>query len=684
MKTLPLAFLALGLLSACSVDHQQNSKTQSIASNLSDKDGRLDKTFLYALDGDNVRQKECQVAQPQGPQDCAVQRTSKKLTAFRSELDADINLSRSRLDQALSALKQDQANLNQRRSELNIQIQDLQQKINQGPGNPSGEDPAVLRSALKFAEGEREKIRVQLQNARDPAMIAQLQSILQAFDAQIIDLKARLAAAQGGNVSALKKQLEQAQASLLQVNTDLNGLASKIQSAESQKAVVTEETRILAATLDKLKLNVVFDARDASFNATQAEKQLSSRFHKLFQVTGPDCTPPSIDGLKELAVGQGAALTSREAQVGGAWHFGEIVRQLLGGNPTPAQVEAFFRNWIQNWQVETRIASGDSAAARPEFAGVIDSWKQASEARGVNGLDLRLAPFRLIGITNRLDLRNPLVAGDAGEARLAYALLDQSTDRPQDNGLTTRPFTLIFEFKVSVGADSQLNNWAGFWHELKSLPCSASGCDAYVTRLAQITKMFTHRNQTGFVKGQLGQARTNEIAFGNPWEQREFNLQPALGGANARLIPVDVKKTPKQSMNNSRELNQFVSSLSLDSIIKNNYDIPANLRGAKAQVIGGQPEWQIAGDAAKAKAFNLNTCNGCHSSDEDVIDGFYHISPFQALGQASMSSFLKQEELPRRAKLLASFLVAPSCQTGTPLDARMALDAQRSLSRPVH
>jgi len=685
MKKLPLLLSVLGLMTACSDSHQTDSQVQSIATNLSDKDGKLARTFLYLIEGDNVRQRECQVAAPRGVQDCGTLRASKKLSAFRSELESDLTLSRNRLNQALESLKRDRDTLNQRRTSLTTQIQDLQKQINQGGGTPSGENVGQLQAALNFAQSEREKIRLQLQQARDPALIAQLKSILESFDKQIVDLKARIAAAQGGgNVNELKKQLAEAQASLNQTNTDLAALNTKIQDTENQRNVVDEESRILNATLDKLKQPMVFDARDVSFNATQAEKQLSSRFHKLFQAGGPDCSAPSINAMKELAVGESAVYSSREAQVGGSWHIGELVKQLLGGNPTPAQVEAFFRNWVQNWQVETRFASGDIAGARPDFATVLTEWKQASEARGIEGLDLRIAPFRLIGITNRLDLRNPLVAGDAGEARLVFALLDRSTDRPHDSSVSARPFTLIFEYKINVSNDSDIRRWAKLWHELGAQPCSTSSCDAYVSRLAQITRMFTHRDQGGFVQARLNQARTNEIAFGNPWELREFNLQPALGSANARLIQVDVKKTPKVSVNSSTELSRFVSGISLDNLIKNNYEIPANLRGAKAQVTGNAPQWTVGGDAEKARVFNVNTCNGCHSSDQNVIDGFYHISPFQPMGQAAMSEHLKTDDMPRRVTNLGSFLLDPSCQAGTPFDARMAHDAPRMLSRPVH
>jgi predicted nucleic acid-binding Zn-ribbon protein len=685
MKKLPLLLSVLGLMTACSDSQPNESTVQSIASNMSDKDGKLARTFLYLLEGDTVRQRECQVAAPQGVQDCGTLRSSKKLNAFRSELDADMNLSRNRVTQSLDSMKRDRETLNQRKASLTTQIQNLQNQINQGGGTPSGENVAELQAALNFAQSEREKIRRQLAQARDPGQIAQLQGILAAFDQQIASLKARIAAAQGGgNTAELKKQLADAQAALNQVNTDLNGLNTKIQAAEGQKAVIDEEFRILNATLEKLRQPMVLDARDVSFNASQAEKQLSSRFHKLFQASGPDCSAPSVNAMKELAIGEAAVYTSREAQVGGSWHIGEIVKQLLGGNPTPAQVEAFFRNWIQNWQVETRFASGDTVSPRPDFNLALNEWKQASEARGVEGLDLNIAPFRLIGITNRLDLRNPLATGDAGEARLAFALLERSTDRPQDGGVNARPFTLIFEYKVSVSSDSEISRWAKLWHDLGSQTCTASNCDAYVSRLAQVTRMFTHRNQGGFVQARLSQARTNEIAFGNPWELREFTLQPAQGAANARLVMVDVKKTPKLAANNTAELNRFVSGLTLDNLVRNNYEIPANLRGAKAHVTDNGPQWTVAGDAQKARVFNINTCNGCHSSDQNVIDGFYHISPFQPLGQAAMSNHLKNDDMPRRVTNLGSFLVDPSCQAGTPFDARLSQDAPRMLSRPVH
>ncbi|MDQ3235585.1 MAG: hypothetical protein M3Q07_27565, partial [Pseudobdellovibrionaceae bacterium] len=105
---------------------------------------------------------------------------------------------------------------------------------------------------------------------------------------------------------------------------------------------------------------------------------------------------------------------------------------------------------------------------------------------------------------------------------------------------------------------------------------------------------------------------------------------------------------------------------------------------AKAHVTTNAPQWTVGGDAQKARVFNVNTCNGCHSSDQNVIDGFYHISPFQPFGAAAMSNHLKNDDMPRRVTNFGSFLVEPSCQAGTPFDARLAADAPRMLSRPVH
>ena len=686
MKRFMIFYCLSAAAVSCNNESQQSSDVKSYASDLSGTTGKLAKTFLYLSEAGQIVQRECQVAAPRSAADCSKVRSTRGADDFRQAVKKDIELSQSRLNQGLESLNKDRSQILGRKTDFERQVSDLKGQLDRLGPIPSGSNPGgFLGQALDFARTERDKLKAQLAVTSDPTLRTQMQEALQNFDIQIAQLEAQ-AGGSGNDPNAaaradLNKRLTVTKQSLDAANADLSGLDDKIAASKAQQTIAGEELRTLDSAMERLKQSVVFDARGTSNTLPSAEKQLVSRFHKLFTEKTPDCNQRSIDGLKELAIGNPAVFTSREAQVGGAWHFGEVLKPLLGGNPNPKQVETFVRAWVSQWQTEFRSSNGDRAAARPDFMGVVDRWKNASGARGIDGLDLRIAPFRLIGITNRFDLRNPLVSGSAGESRLVYGLLEEPTERPQNQGLTVKPFTMIFEYKVAVASDNDLSKWLNLWHDLGTLNCSESNCNAYTDKLSSITRMFTKKEGT-LLRSSLGQVRSNEIAFGSPWEQREFNISNA--GVNSRLQQVDPKRTPAQSVNNSQQLADFVNSISLENIKSSNYEIPNNMRAAKAQVFGANPEWKVAVDSDRARAFNLNTCNGCHSSDQAVIDGFYHVSPFQGLGVASMSSHLKDQELPRRAKIMAPFLVAPECSAGMPFDARLAAEGQRMLSRPVH
>ncbi|RZA24733.1 MAG: hypothetical protein EOP10_09000 [Proteobacteria bacterium] len=685
MKRLLILCCLSATLLSCQQESQQNSESKSYASDLSDQAGKLSKTFLYLSEGDRVVQRECQVAAPSGVADCSIVRASKSLSEFKAAVEADIQLSLTRLRSGLESLKRDRQQIGVRKADREREISDLKLKLSQlPPSNSSGANGGGFTAqALQFAKQQREGVKAQIAATRDPSLLAELQEVLRQFDIKIAELEAKL----GGNSpnsaarTDLLKKIAEAEGSLVQISADLLGLDLKIKTSESSVATANEELNLRDAMLDKLKQSIVFDARESSRALPAAEKQLISRFHKLFTVTTPDCSEKAIDTLKELAIGSPAVYASPEAQVGGPLSFGEVLKPLLGGNPNPREVEDFIRAWANQWSAEFKNANGDRAAARPGFMQAIEQWKNASIARGVDGLDLRIAPFRLMGITNRFDVRNPLIPGDAGEARMVYAMLENPSDRPQDDGQTVRPFSLIFEYKVAVQSDDQLREWLSLWHELSSLECRPGNCAPFMNKLTTITKMFTHK-QGPLLRSSLGQLRTNEIAFGNPWELREFNITNE--GARSRLIQVDAKRTPEARVNNSNELANFVSGISKENLIANNYEIPISMRSVKAQVQNANPEWKVAIDSERAKIFNLNTCNGCHSSDQAVIDGFYHISPFQKLGADAMSNFMKKEDLPRRASVLRPFLKAAECTSGTPFDARLASDRNRMLSRPVH
>lgn len=694
MLTRVLFLLSLGtVLAACQPDRETDAQLQAIVSDLSDQSGVLGQSFLYLSDGQNLVQRACLLDAPRGLADCPQQRGSLPLRDFQAKLLADIELSRTRLASSLSLMTADQDKLRSSLAALEQQLASLREEALRLDGEmeaiaPKTGNDAVLWLGLKLSIEDLARRELALKSAQNASEAASISAGIDSLKQHIAQTQALLSAQQPALAALLQKRddikvtLKTLEASAGDARAKLSALETKITGARAQAALVERESSFLAPALEQLQQGLIFDARAGSTALDPAEKQLVSRFFKFFPAA---CAQRPVDSLKELLVVEAPVLSSAEAQVGGSWHFGEIVRQLLGGNPSPLEAELFIAQWLQHWQREVALSNGDRAQPRPAAFSIFSAWKEASRRRGVSGIDLRLAPFRLIGISNRLDLRDPLRAGDAGEARLIYALLPSPTERPQDLSVAPLQFTLILEFKIKLPSDAALGRWAQQWHQLGALPCrSGQDCSAYVAQLARTTRLFTHRSDPAFVDGALAQVRSNEIVFGSPWELREFQLLPANAGAANRLVQVDAKQTPRASANGSAELNNFVASLSLGDLLNHRYELPLQLRGAKAHVRGTFPEWQVFTDPQRQNLFNRNTCNGCHSTAASVIDGFYHISPLRGFGPAALSAHLTREELPRRAAVMASFLSPASCVAGTPFDARLSFDSPRMLAQPVH
>ncbi len=144
--------------------------------------------------------------------------------------------------------------------------------------------------------------------------------------------------------------------------------------------------------------------------------------------------------------------------------------------------------------------------ARPAIrALVINPWKAASgctdpESAGTDFdcvLDMSQAPFRLIAIVNRPDLR--LVADDGtaigGEGRFVFQVLGPTLAvnalagavEVMDATVTPQKFTVIFEYSLPVARASDTLVWARRWHGLGALPFGAD----YNATLRALTNAFS-------------------------------------------------------------------------------------------------------------------------------------------------------------------------------------------------
>ncbi|TMQ18681.1 MAG: hypothetical protein E6J90_19585 [Deltaproteobacteria bacterium] len=200
---------------------------------------------------------------------------------------------------------------------------------------------------------------------------------------------------------------------------------------------------------------------------------------------------------------------------------------------------------------------------------MIDPWLVASgcpsgspiTGPGACKLDLKKAPFRVLAISNRVDLEcaGYTGAGD-GEARFVFGVLDSS-----GNPLRA---AVIFEYKLPPqrgGAPYTAATWEKDWHALSTMPI---GSPPYMTVLQGILDDVT---KVGALPGgpnlgtSIGQVRTNEIDFGGaPWKLRETRLIPGSGiPGGDLLLATTTAETPDDSMNMSGPLAEAAAAAAI-------------------------------------------------------------------------------------------------------------------------
>lgn len=228
--------------------------------------------------------------------------------------------------------------------------------------------------------------------------------------------------------------------------------------------------------------------------------------------------------ITHLGVVEDPMRIAAASAVAGAWTFRHLIEQ-MAGNQDPAE---FTLRWLESWERDQTI-NGHSAPARPNIRPlVIDPWLQAS---GGQRLDLRKAPFKLLAIVSRIDLREHerREVKNAGEGRFIFGVLDQNgLPLPPVAGTVPGGFTVIFEYELPAKTMDALRHWAEDWSGLSRF---APGSKDYNATLEAMTRRFT---DAGAAPDQpngsaLAQIRTNEVALNLPWELREFVIDAATG-----------------------------------------------------------------------------------------------------------------------------------------------------------
>ena len=306
----------------------------------------------------------------------------------------------------------------------------------------------------------------------------------------------------------------------------------------------------------------------------------------------------------------------------GAWTFGRLMENMA---PTaaaaPDMVEQLFTTWLAD-----RTVNGFTVPARTFMQQqVLDTWPRTANGK----LDLGKSPLRLLTIVNRIDLRN-LAAGNAGEGRFVFGVLDA-------NGFPLQ-FTVILEYHLPATTQANVLDWASSWHALGSHPFPS---EEYNVALQALTARFAGRNAApGLVNGSaLSQLRTNEIAISSPWELREFTLSAATGFLREDTI----KLTPDLGFDGTPALANFINA-NESAIIAEQHTVPLTFQGAPflgGAVFNNLTAWRAPGinNNEARHHFSLNTCNGCHSSEETGT-GFLQVNPRFPGSEAQLSGFL--------------------------------------------
>jgi hypothetical protein len=355
----------------------------------------------------------------------------------------------------------------------------------------------------------------------------------------------------------------------------------------------------------------------------------------------------AVDRFKELMIVDDAVINDARTrnETAGVWSFRHAVEAAL---PAGANASSFLAAWLEDWE-STKQVNGFTVDKEPRRISttLVCPWLQATPQNQCDAtcgtcvsrnLDLAKAPFRLIAIVNRMDLRgHPGATSPAGEGRLVFAM----TRGPGDDAASmAMPSAVIFEYALPKSMDAE--HWAQTWHHLGT---HAAIDEAYKTELAEVTERYVGRGVSPErVNGSaLAQVRTNESAFNWIWQLRQFELDAS---GNLRLAPV--ANTPGEPLNNSTLLRDFVKT-NREKILAGQHVLPRSMTGGSADQLLFR--WNVPEvDDTLRRAFAHETCNGCHADENTPVDTAFHVSPFRS-GVAKLSRFVNDPQDPTKDDL---------------------------------
>jgi hypothetical protein len=333
----------------------------------------------------------------------------------------------------------------------------------------------------------------------------------------------------------------------------------------------------------------------------------------------------------------------------GAFTFGHLMTEMANQPLTGINPSNFVMQWLQTWNANQTINTFN-VPARPNInTQIIGPWLAAS---GGASLDLGIAPFRLLAIVNRLDLRTGSggyggSTGNAGELRFVFGAV-----KPAGRTCQLLPMTVIFEYGVPISGCVQVRSWAQQWVNLNSF---ALGSPAYNAALQAITDQVILRDKAPGKpnRSALNQLRTNEIALASPWELREFKLTTPISFLHESMVAqtADIRFNAADPFwSGSTLLDTFITTTAAGALVPASF-LGTPFRAAAAPVTFNNVNyfWNTStldldpthpGNWNQRRFdFSFNTCNACHAGETRTP--FTHINPTTPLGSpAALSGFL--------------------------------------------
>lgn len=377
--------------------------------------------------------------------------------------------------------------------------------------------------------------------------------------------------------------------------------------------------------------------------------------------------PPPLDPektlfIRDLSVVNSGVRTADPCQSTTAadaakkWTFGYLITQMANQSNTGITPTKLALSLLRHWEKDQKV-NGETVPARTAILQrITNQWFR--ESHSTTTLAMNKAPFRLLAIVNRVDLRQNLFFGEglAGELRFVWGVLDLGTKAFDGSGTCQEDpsFTMIMEFAVDKKTQPDVKAWGKRWADLDKLTLNST---AYRVALEGITESVVKANVgAAFARAngsELIRIRTNEISLAGPWELREFNISKS--GTNKGLFfEVPVKQTPREVYNNREGLptktllRDYVNSHEAE-IIAGKHNIPLTFKAPGSLVakpfLGGHifnniDFWAAPGiKNNKARHLvSLNTCNGCHGAETNT--GFLQVVPRPRSQPSQLAGFL--------------------------------------------